>query len=396
MPLHTTAQPRAAAFQVDLAAAAEGDALRTALEAALLAHSTLSVGDWVDVVAPSASSAALEQQVLEAEAGGSSTSSARVRYQLRVRELHPEPQVRQGGRCMFAGQPRGCNGACLRGCVGMPLEGVSAWVCQYHACELRVCVDMASAPLPRLMLASQLVLSTGGESCCMTTCLAFWPATSDAAPLNPPRILVSAQLRFFCPRRPWALQVTVIDTDLEAEVHPSIETEERIREEEAAAQRHATEAAAAAAAAEAAAQAAAAEAATAAARREAVRAAKEAGLPSEPPTDAGGSGGLTLWHHCCWLTVGCHLLACRSHSPCSSRSSPSIPLLPPRSRAPRHLPPPLPRWRSAHLALPRRSAAAAAVRLRGQQGGCRPGPRHLPPGHPVPPPHVRPPLPQHQ
>jgi ubiquitin fusion degradation protein 1 len=81
--------------------------------------------------------------------------------------------------------------------------------------------------------------------------------------------------------------VSVIDTDLEAEVHPSVETEEKIAAEEAAA------AAALAAAARAvweAARAAAAEAAAEredAARREEVRAGKAAALPPEP--DEGGA-----------------------------------------------------------------------------------------------------------
>ncbi|PRW60527.1 Ubiquitin fusion degradation 1 [Chlorella sorokiniana] len=79
---------------------------------------------------------------------------------------------------------------------------------------------------------------------------------------------------------------SVIDTDLEAEINPSIETEERIREEYEAAARRAEEAAAAAAAAMQAAEAEEAAAAEAAAKRERVRRAKEAGLPPEPPADS--------------------------------------------------------------------------------------------------------------
>lgn len=79
---------------------------------------------------------------------------------------------------------------------------------------------------------------------------------------------------------------SVIDTDLEAEINPSIETEERIREEYEAAARRAEEAAAAAAAAMQAAEAEEAAAAEAAARRERVRRGKEAGLPAEPPADS--------------------------------------------------------------------------------------------------------------
>ncbi|KAL4434646.1 hypothetical protein ABPG77_002769 [Micractinium sp. CCAP 211/92] len=83
--------------------------------------------------------------------------------------------------------------------------------------------------------------------------------------------------------------VSVIDTDLEAEINPSIETEERIREEYEAAARRAAEAALAAATAaqqqqEAAAAEAAAAAATAA-RRERARLAAEAALLPEPAAD---------------------------------------------------------------------------------------------------------------
>jgi ubiquitin fusion degradation protein 1 len=81
--------------------------------------------------------------------------------------------------------------------------------------------------------------------------------------------------------------VSVIDTDLEAEINPSIETEERIQEEYEAAARRAAEAAAAAAAAEAAAEAEAAAAEEERLRREGLRRAKEAALPQEPPAEGG-------------------------------------------------------------------------------------------------------------
>jgi ubiquitin fusion degradation protein 1 len=84
-----------------------------------------------------------------------------------------------------------------------------------------------------------------------------------------------------------AAAVSVIDTDLEAEIHPSVEAEERARAEEAAAAARLSEAAtAAAAAARVAAEADAAEA-EAAAAREAGRALAAAALPPEPP--AGGA-----------------------------------------------------------------------------------------------------------
>lgn len=74
--------------------------------------------------------------------------------------------------------------------------------------------------------------------------------------------------------------------NVQAEINPSIETEERIREEYEAAARRAAEAALAAAAAMQAAEAEEAAAAEAAARRERVRLAKEAALPAEPPADS--------------------------------------------------------------------------------------------------------------
>ena len=73
---------------------------------------------------------------------------------------------------------------------------------------------------------------------------------------------------------------------MQAEINPSIETEERIREEYEAAAQRAAEAALAAAAAMQAAEAEEAAAAQAAARRERVRLAKEAALPAEPPADS--------------------------------------------------------------------------------------------------------------
>ncbi len=72
----------------------------------------------------------------------------------------------------------------------------------------------------------------------------------------------------------------------QAEINPSIETEERIREEYEAAARRAAEAALAAAAAMQAAEAEEAAAAETAARRERQRQAKEAALPPEPPADS--------------------------------------------------------------------------------------------------------------
>ena len=173
-------QPRAAAFQRDLAVVDEGDALRGALEAALLSHSALSVGDWVEVAAPPGLAQAQAQGGAVEEAGGDSDGNdgarAATRYQLRVHELHPEGAV------------------------------------------------------------------------------------------------------------------SVVDTDLEAEVLPSIETEERIREEEAAAQARVAAAAEAAAAAATAAAEQAAVAAAAAERREMERAIKEAALPPEPAINAGARG----------------------------------------------------------------------------------------------------------
>ena len=80
--------------------------------------------------------------------------------------------------------------------------------------------------------------------------------------------------------------VSVIDTDLEAEINPSIETEERIREEYEAATRRAAEAALAAAAAVAEAEAEAAAQEEERLRREALRRAKEAALPAEPSPGA--------------------------------------------------------------------------------------------------------------
>lgn len=79
--------------------------------------------------------------------------------------------------------------------------------------------------------------------------------------------------------------VSVIDTEVEAEVHPSVETEERILAEEMEAQRRLAEAAAAAAAAMEAEEVAAAEAAAEAARRKAIQDAKAAALPEEPSAD---------------------------------------------------------------------------------------------------------------
>lgn len=81
--------------------------------------------------------------------------------------------------------------------------------------------------------------------------------------------------------------VSVIDTDLEADINPSIETEERIREEYEAASQRAAAAAAAAAAAVRQQQEAEVAAEEAAARQEAVRLAKEAALPAEPAPDCG-------------------------------------------------------------------------------------------------------------
>ena len=72
----------------------------------------------------------------------------------------------------------------------------------------------------------------------------------------------------------------------QAEINPSIETEERIREEYEAAARRAAEAALAAAAAMRAAETEEAAAAEEVARRERVRQAKEARLPPEPPADS--------------------------------------------------------------------------------------------------------------
>ena len=80
--------------------------------------------------------------------------------------------------------------------------------------------------------------------------------------------------------------VSVIDTDLEAEINPSIETEERIREEYEAASQRAAEASLAAAAAARQQQEAEAAAVEEAAQRELWRLAKEASLPPEPPADA--------------------------------------------------------------------------------------------------------------
>ena len=73
--------------------------------------------------------------------------------------------------------------------------------------------------------------------------------------------------------------------DLEAEINPSIETEERIREEYEAAAQRAAEAALAAAAAARQQQEAEAAAVEAAAARERVRLAKETALPAEPAAD---------------------------------------------------------------------------------------------------------------
>ena len=79
--------------------------------------------------------------------------------------------------------------------------------------------------------------------------------------------------------------VSVIDTEVEAEVHPSVETEERILAEEMEAQRRLAEMAAAALAAAQAEEAAAAEAAFEAARRKELQEAKAAALPEEPLSD---------------------------------------------------------------------------------------------------------------
>jgi ubiquitin fusion degradation protein 1 len=77
--------------------------------------------------------------------------------------------------------------------------------------------------------------------------------------------------------------VSVIDTDLEAEINPSLETEEKIREEYEAAARRAAEAALATAAAAEKAEAEAAAAEQERLQREAYRLGKEQALPAEPP-----------------------------------------------------------------------------------------------------------------
>jgi ubiquitin fusion degradation protein 1 len=164
--------------------------------------------------------------------------------------------------------------------------------------------------------------------------------------------------------------VSVIDTDLEAEINPSIETEERIREEYEAAAQRAAEAALAAAAAARQQQEAEAAAVEEAAQRERWRLAKEAALPPEPPAGAAGPTAACLFR---FPDGGRHSRRFLLSSPLQVGEWVGLPML--RTTIPLQSNSRCACWLPS-LPSPA-SSAAASVRLCGFQGGQRPAAQQL-------------------